>query len=218
MNLHFLPTLVGGIANPGIGVLVFLRKKNELNKIFLFLCILIGLWNIHEFGLYIAPAPLFAVYWARVFGLGLMMIPPVFLHFTMNFIGLRTSSVRWTVLASYLVALVFVIFFWTGLLVKEYFYVISQYFPRPTRIYSIYIIFFITVAGYSISKILLKCRKTHEKSEQIRYRHLLVAVLLAIGIGATNFLVSFGVTMYPIGYAGGIAFTSIVAWTLIRHY
>jgi len=217
MNLHFFPPLLGGIANPVLGVLVFLRNKNVLNKIFMLLCIVIGLWNIHEFGLYIAPDPLFAMYWARVFGLGLMLIPPVFLHFVMTFTGDKTKRAKWIVFGSYLIGLAFVILFWTGLLVKDYFYVISQYFPRPTTIYNLYIVFFMFVAGYGISRILAKYQEDDQNFQRIKYKIFLIGVFLAVGIGMTNFLVSFGLRMYPIGHLGGITFTSIVAWILVRH-
>lgn len=217
MKLHFLPPLLGGIVNPILGGLVFLRKKSELNKIFMLLCVVIGLWNIHEFGLYIAPHRLFAMYWARVFGLGLMLIPAVFLHFVMTFTGDKSKRAKWMVSGSYLIGLTFVILFWTGFLVSDYFYVICQYFPRPTRIYNLYIIFFMLVAGYGILRIFIKYQKTDQNLQRIQYRFFLIAVLLAVGIGTTNFLLSFGVRMYPIGHFGGITFTSIVAWILIKY-
>jgi len=217
MNLHSIPPLLGGITNPILGVLVFLRKKSELNKVFMLLCVVIGLWNIHEFGLYIAPDPLFAEYWARVFGLGLMLIPPVFLHFVRTFTGDNSQRVKWLVYGSYLVGLAFVIVFWTGFLVKDYFYVISQYFPRPTKIYNLYILFFTLVVGYGMSRIFIEYRKSDQNLKRTQLRFLLIALLLAVGIGMTNFLVSFGVIIYPIGHLGGITFTSIVAWILLRH-
>ena len=218
MNPHSLLPLLGGIANPILGVLVFLRKKSELNKIFMFLCVLIGLWNIHEFGLYIAPHRLFAIYWARIFGLGLMLIPPVFFHFVMTFTGDNTKKAKWIVFGSYLIGLTFVILFWTGLLVNDYFYVICQYFPRPTKIYNLYIIFFMFVAGYSILRIFIKYQKSEQNLQRMQYKFFLMGVLLAVGIGMTNFLVSFGLRIYPIGHLGGIIFTSIVAWTLIEYF
>jgi hypothetical protein len=217
MNLHSFPPLLGGMANPVLGVLVFLRNKNVLNKIFMLLCILIGLWNIHEFGLYIAPDPVFAMYWARVFGLGLMLIPPVFLHFVITFTGDKTKISKWIVFGSYLIGLAFVILFWTGLLVNDYFYVISHYFPRPTRIYDLYIVFFMFVTGYGISRILTKYQEDDQNFQRIKYKIFLIGVFLAVGIGMTNFLMSFGLRMYPIGHLGGITFTSIVAWILVRH-
>jgi len=217
MNLHSLPPLLGGMANPILGVLIFLRNKSLLNRIFMLLCFLIGLWNIHEFGLYIAPNPQFAMYWARVFGLGLMLIPPVFLNFVMAFTGDNSKAGKWIVSGSYLIGLAFLILFWAGLLVSDYFYVVSQYFPRPTRIYNLYIIFFILVAGYGISKIFIQYRKANQNLERAGYRLFLIGILLALGIGMTNFLVSFGLVIYPIGHLGGITFTSIVAWVLTKY-
>lgn len=218
MNIHSFPPLLGGIANPVLGLLVFLRRKSEINRIFMLLCVTIGIWNIHEFGLYIAPGATFAVYWARIFGLGLMLIPPVFLHFVVTFTGDNTKKAKWIVTGSYLIGFVFVSLFWTGLLVKDYFYVISQYFPQPTKIYNLYIIFFMLVTGYGILKILVKYQKTDQSLQRIQYRLFLIAVLLAAGIGTTNFLLSFGVKMYPIGHFGGITFTSIMAWILVKYY
>ncbi|NIM02937.1 hypothetical protein GTN66_02135 [bacterium] len=218
MNIHSFPPLFGGIANPTLGVLVFLRRKSEVNRIFMLLCLTIGVWNIHEFGLYIAPDALFAVYWARIFGLGLMLIPPVFLHFVMTFVGDNTRRAKLIVSGSYLIGLTFVILFWTGLLVNDYFYVISQYFPRPTKIYNIYIMFFMLATGYGILKIFVKYQKTVQNLQRIQYRFFLIAILLAVGIGMTNFLLSWGVRMYPIGHLGGITFTSIMAWILVKYY
>ncbi len=182
------------------------------------LCLTIGIWNIHEFGLYIAPGATFAMYWARIFGLGLMMIPPVFLHFVVIFIGDNTKNAKWIVSGSYLIGLAFALLFWTGLLVRDYFYVICQYFPQPTRIYNLYILFFMLVTGYGIVKIFVKYQRTDRNLQRTQYRLFLIAVLLAAGIGSTNFLLSFGVRMYPIGHLGGITFTGIVAWILVRYY
>jgi len=218
MNLYSIAPLIGGILNPILGLLVFSRKRSELNKIFMLLCIVIGVWNIHEFGLYIAPDQLFAMYWGRVFGLGLALIPAVFLHFVMVFTGDKTKRAKWIVSGSYLIGLAFVILFWTGLLVKDYFYVVSQYFPRPTRLYNLYIIFFMLTTAYGILRIFASYRKTNQSLERIQHKLLLIAILLAVGIGATNFLLSYGVRIYPIGYFGGITFTIIVAWILIKYY
>ena len=218
MNIHSFPPLLGGIANPVIGFFVFWRRKSELNKIFMGLCVAIGLWNIHEFGLYIAPDTTFAMYWARAFGLGLMLIPPVFLHFVVTFTGNNTKNAKWIVSGSYLIGFTFVILFWTGLLVKDYFYVICQYFPHPTKIYNLYIIFFMLVASYGILRIFIKYQKTAQNLQRIQCRLFLIAVLLAVAIGTTNFLLSFGVKMYPIGHFGGITFTSIMAWILVKYY
>jgi len=218
MNIHSFPPLLGGIANPILGLLVFLRRKSEINRIFMLLCVTIGIWNIHEFGLYIAPDALFAMYWARIFGLGLMLIPPVFLHFVLTLTGDNTRKAKWIVSGSYFIALTFVILFWTGLMVKDYFYVISQYFPRPTKIYDIYSAFFMLATGYGILRIFVKYQKTDQNLQRIQYRFFLIAVLLAAGIGMTNFLLSWGVRMYPIGHFGGITFTSIMAWTLVKYY
>ena len=217
MNVHSLPPLLGAIANPILGLFVFLRNRNGVNKVFMGLCLVVGLWNVHEFGLYIAPHRLFAIYWGRVFGLGLMLIPPVFLHFTMKFIGDKAKRTRWIISGGYLIAIVFVVFFWSGLLVKDYFFVVCQYFPRPTWVYNSYIIFFLTVATYGLIRIFLQYQKTGQSIQRIRYRFFLMAILLAVVIGTTNFLVSFGVRIYPIGHLGGITFTSITAWALARY-
>ncbi len=218
MNFHALPSFIGGIANFVLGIFVYCKgRENKVNKIFALLCSVIAFWNIHEYGLYIAPSKVFALSWAKIFGLGLMLIPAVFLHFTLVFVGNESKKNRLLLYVAYMLSLVFILLFWTGHLVDDYFYVTCQYFPRPTWIYKLYMMNFLVIVGYAFSRILAKYKKTESNFQVKHLKFILLGAFLGVVIGMTNFLLSLGMKFYPVGHLGGITFTSIVSYAIIKY-
>jgi len=218
MSLITLPVIINAVGNLGLGLFVYTRdKKNDLYRTFLFFCLVLTVWNINILGLIIAPNEHFAWYWAKIFGLGLLLSPAIVLHFVLVFTEYKGKFEKQMLYASYGFALVFSVLNLSGLFVSEFFKVGNKYFPRAGLMFQLFILNFIIFMGYAL---LLVFRKYREASSGIRRNQIayfLLAALFTALVGSTNFLLSFGIKIYPIGNMATIFFTSIVAYAIVKH-
>jgi signal transduction histidine kinase len=206
------------MGNLGLGLFVYMRnKKNDLYRTFLFMCLIFTVWNINILGLIIAPSEDFSWYWAKIFGVGLMLIPPGALRLILAFIEYRGKFEKQMLYASYGSALVFSILNLLGLFTTEFFKVGNQYFPRAGLIFELYMLNFILFIGDGLFLALRKYRETTSEIKRNQIAYFLVAALLTVLVGSTNFLPSFGIKIYPIGNINNMVFTGIVAYAIVRH-
>jgi len=218
MSIDTLPVIISAIGNLGLGLFVYTRnKKNELYRTFFFLGIILTVWNINILGLIIAPNEHFAWYWAKIFGLGLILSLPMVLRFILVFTEYKGKFEKQMLYASYGAALVFSILNFSGLFVNEFFRVGNKYFPRAGLMFQLYILNFILFMGYALLLLFRKYRETPSGFKRNQIAYFLVAILPTTLIASTNFLPSLGIKIYPIGNMATIIFTSIVAYAIVKH-
>jgi len=218
MSLISLPVIISAVGNLALGLFVYTRnKKNELYRAFLFLCLILTVWNINILGLIIAPNEHFAWYWAKIFGIGLVLIPPGALRLILAFTGYRGKLEKQMLHVSYGFALVFSILNLSGLFAGEFFKAGNQYFPSAGIMFQLYILNFILFIGYAMLLVLRKYRQTTSGIKRNQIAYFLAAALFTALIGSTNFLPSLGIKIYPIGNMAAIIFTSIVAYAIVKH-
>jgi len=210
--------IISAVGNLVLGLFVYTRdKKNDLFRRFLFMCLIFTIWNINLLGLIIAPSEGFAWYWAKIFSLGLILSPPISLHFVLIFTGYKARLEKRMLYASYGVALVFSVLNLSGLFVREFFKVGSQYFPRAGLIFELFIVNFVLFVAYSLSLVFRKWKQTTSRVKRNQIGYFLLASFLIVIVGSTNFLQSFKIIIYPIGNMATIIFTSIVAYAIVKH-
>ncbi len=218
MDVISLPVIISAVGNLGLGFFVHTRnKKNELYRAFCFLCLVLTVWNINILGLIIAPNEYFAWYWAKIFAVGLVLIPPAVLRLIVIFTEYRGKFERRMLYTSYGFALVFGLLNLSGLFVGEFFVVSNQYFPRAGLIFQLFILNFVLFVGYALLLVLRKYRETTAGTKRNQVAYFLVASSFTVLVGSTNFLPSFGIRIYPIGNTATIVFTSIVAYAIVKH-
>lgn len=218
MSLNTLPVIISALGNLGLGLFVYTRnKKSDLYRTFLFLCLILTVWNINILGLIIAPNEHFAWYWAKIFALGLVLSPPILLHFVLVFTEYRRKFEKRMLYISYAVALVFSILNLSGLFVSEFFEVGNKYFPRAGLMFQLFILNLILFVGYALLLVFRKYRETSSGIKRNQIAYFLMAALFTTLTGSTNFLLSFGIKIYPIGNMAAIIFTSIVAYAIVKH-
>ena len=218
MSPATLPVMISAMGNLGLGLFVYTRdKKNELYRIFLFLCLILTVWNTNILGLIIAPNENFAWYWSKIFGLGLLLGPAIVLHFVLVFTEYRGKFERQMLYASYGVALVFSVLKLSGLFVSGFFKVGDEYFPRAGLIFQLFILNFIIFMGYALLLVFRKYKQTTSGIKRNQIAYFLVAALLTLLISSTNFLLSLGIRIYPVGNMATIIFTGVVAYAIVKH-
>ncbi|NIM02938.1 GAF domain-containing protein [bacterium] len=218
MSLNTLPVIISAVGNLALGLFVYTRnKKNELYRAFLFLCLILTVWNINILGLIIAPTKVFAWYWAKIFAIGLVLVPPAALRLILAFTEYRGKFEKQMLYVSYGFALFFSILNLSGLFVSEFFKVGNQYFPRAGLMFQLYILNFILFIGYSMLLVFRKYNQTISGIKRNQISYFLMAALFTALVGSTNFLPSFEVKIYPLGNMATIIFTSIVAYAIVKH-
>ncbi len=218
MSLNSVPVIINAVGNLGLGLFVYTRdKKNDLYRAFLSLCLILTVWNINLLGLIIAPTEHFAWYWSKIFGLGLVLTPPIFLHFVLVFTEYKGKFEKQILYASYGFALVFSVLKLSGFFVSEFFKVGNEYFPRAGLIFQLYMLNFILFIGYALLLMFRKYRETPSGIKRNQIRYFLMAALFTVLVGSTNFLLSLGIKIYPLGNMATIFFTSIVAYAIVKH-
>ncbi|MFB0526936.1 MAG: ATP-binding protein [bacterium] len=218
MSLTALPVIISAVGNLGLGLFVYTRnKKNDLYRAFFSLCLILTVWSTNILGLIIAPTEHFAWYWAKIFAIGLVLIPPGALRLMLAFTEYRGKSEKQMLYASYGFALVFSILNLSGLFVSEFFKVGSKYFPRAGLMFQLFILNFILFMSYALFLVFRKYRETTSGIKRNQIAYFLVAASLTVLVGSTNFLPSFGIKIYPIGNINNIVFTSIVAYAIVKH-
>ena len=218
MSLTALPVIISAMGTLGLGFFVYTRdKKKELYRTFLFLCLILTVWNINILGLIIAPNEHFAWYWAKIFAIGLVLIPPGVLRLILAFTEYKGKFERQMLYVSYGVALLFSILNLSGLFVNEFFKVGNKYFPRAGLMFQLYILNFVLFIGYALLLVFRKYRETASGIKRNQIGYFLVAGLLTVLVGSTNFLPSLGIKIYPIGNMATIILTGIFGYAIVKH-
>ncbi len=218
MNLSFLPIVISGIGSFVLGLFVLSKdKKNSINRVFFLFCVAILGWSFNTLGLIIAPNKNFVVFWTRVFGAWVILIPATFLHFVLVFIEEKTEKKGKLLYGIYGISLIFIIFNWTGYFIEDFIEIGNQYFPRSGLVYQIYTFNFIITTGYGLFRMFKKQREVTLSFERNQIKYLLIASLFAIIMGSLIFLPSFGIGIYPIWNLAGIVFTGIVAYAIVKY-
>jgi len=218
MSISTLPVIISAVGNLGLGLFVYTRnKKNDLYRAFFSLCLILTVWSTNILGLIIAPNEHFAWYWAKIFAIGLVLIPPGVLRLMLAFTEYRGKFEKRMLYASYGVALVFSVLNLSGVFVSEFLKVGNKYFPRAGLMFQLFILNFMLFIGYALLLVFRKYKQTSSGIKRNQIAYFLVAASLTVLVGSTNFLPSFGIKIYPIGNINNIVFTSIVAYAIVKH-
>ncbi|MEW6096811.1 MAG: ATP-binding protein [bacterium] len=218
LNPHSLPLIIGTIANFSLGSFVYLKdRKNIIYKTFFLLTLSFAFWHFHLFGLSFAPNKIFAMHWADIFGLGLMFLPATALHFTLAFTKRIDKKRMYIIYGVYMISLFFYFLHWTKFYTTDYIKTMTTFVPKLGVGYQIYMGYFGLSMLYIIFEVFKKYSSTATSLEKVQMKYFFIAILLAILIGSTNFLLAFGLKIYPIGNFATIVFTSIIAYAIVRH-
>jgi signal transduction histidine kinase len=203
-----------------LGIFVYLKdRKNIIYKTFFLLTLSFAFWHLHLLGLYFAPNKVFARHWADIFGVGLMFIPATALHFTLAFIKKIDEKRIYMhiIYVAYIISLFFYFLHWTKFYSPDYIKTITTFVPKLGIGYQLYMGYFSLSMLYIIIEVFRKYRSTTTSLEKAQIKYFFTATSLAILIGSTNFLLTFGLKIYPIGNFATIVFTSIITYAIVRH-
>jgi two-component system nitrogen regulation sensor histidine kinase GlnL len=192
-------------------------KKNRANQTFALMSLTLVLWNMDIFSLDYAATPAQALFWSRLFRVGMVLMPPTFLHCAVVFTDTKARWLRPALLVSYAIGIVLVAANSFDMLVSRVEWVRWGYYPRPQPLYSLHTASFAGNAILSLGLLTYAYRHGGSARVRLQARFLLLALAIATPLGATNLLAVYGTPIYPLGSLGSVAYAGVVAYGMVRY-
>lgn len=216
MNIYSIPPLISAIAFLSLGIFVFLNNAiSKYNTAFILNCFVTFWWQFCWFVLFNAKDPLYASILVKIGYSGIIFIPITFWHFYVSF--LDEKRIFKSVAYSYFVGFLFLIILWGSDLFINNFYQYSWgYYPRANFLHLTFLVFlfYLDIKCFILLITALKKSEFSLKSQHIRY---LILSLIFYNLAATDFLVNYGVDLYPFGFIPIMITLGIIAYSITRY-
>jgi PAS domain S-box-containing protein len=217
-NALALQTLVVALGVATLGIFALIREQgSHVSVVYFILSLSIGVWLFGFSWMYSAIEVNLAMWWGKVAYVGIAFIPAAVYNFSALILQ-DYDKVRKRVLVVWVVSAVFISLIITTDIQFSSLYRYPWGFYPKSNITSIpFIVFFLVVMIVALRGIWTAFhRATRGSLQYLRARTLLLAFGFGY-IGALDFIISFGVSWYPIGYAAILVFTLISTWSILRY-
>ncbi|MFA4890049.1 MAG: ATP-binding protein [Candidatus Paceibacterota bacterium] len=198
IKIFVLGTILAGFSNLFFGLIIYFKnKKEKQNIIFLLLELSIVLW-LFSYAIWLAKDnEVSALFWSRMLNLGATLIPVLFLHWVVAFLGLVRKKF---LIFAYISTIIFSFFSFSSFYIQKVKEVsIFSYWPQAGWLYSIFLATFVIYFGYGFILLygFIKDKSNNkERILQIKYIFL-GSIISAIG-GIFNFPLMYGVPLMPL--------------------
>jgi len=219
MIVHAFFPILAAIYFLAVAFFVYSKQKTDRGvRRFVLMLICVSLWNIDLAGIRAAPYAEFAELWGKIFRIGLLFIPPTFLHFALVYSNPKgmPSPQRLVLIASYCGSIFFSIINWTPYFTRDAKLYSFGYSVQSGPVYPYFIGMFLFCVFLAITFILRNYfRVDSYQRHQIKYFFL--AMSIGFIIGSMNFLPMLGVEIYPFGTIAIIVSLSVMSYSIVKH-
>jgi PAS domain S-box-containing protein len=217
LNPHSLVPLLAFAINLCVGAFVYSRdKKRNLYRVFALWNIVLALHNLLIFGLYVAPNPTFAKVWSQITGPGYYLIPATSFHFVLVFTKSKSDLKKIVLFATYCIGVALSIFPLVPPFENEYTKIGIKYFPKGNLPYTVSMIILVVVCTGAVLQVLYAFLRASSRHERSQYKYLLFAGAVALIIGSANYLVAYGVDVYPASSLAFLIYALILAYAILK--
>jgi signal transduction histidine kinase len=175
------------------------------------------IWNMDIFSLGYSQSADQALFWSRLFRVGMVLMPPAILHLAIVFSNSRVKWVRTALALSYVIAIGLIIANSFDLLVSHVERFSWGYYPRPRSLYSVHTTLFVADAILAFGVFGHAYRHSPSARVRMQARFWLLGLAIAAVPGSTNLLAVYGVPIYPMGSLGTAAYAGVVAYAIVQH-
>lgn len=217
-GFHWLVPLFAALASCGLGVFVYSQDRhNDIHRVFGLMSATLCFWNLDIFSLQYASAASDALNWSRLGRVGMLLMPPTFLHFAIVFSSSPSRRFFAFLVAGYAIASFLIVANSLDLLVLEVQRYTWGFYPRPRPLYAIHSALFVTNALLAFLLLSRRYRSSASARWRLQARFWMVGLALAGLLGSTNLLAVYGIPIYPLGSLASVAFSALVAYAIVEH-
>lgn len=218
MTYHWLIPLLAAFANLALGLIVYRAKSaTSQGRVFAQLSLLLVLWNLNFFILYFVSDAAAAFDMTRIFRMSANFVPVAILHLVISFRSTRPRSWYRFLVADYLIASMLGIATLLDLVVTKLHPFAWGYYSVSGPLYGAFTILVLMNFGAALTLAVHDYRTSTEPRAVVQVRFWLLGMLVALPLGLTNLLPTYGVPIYPLGSLGNVVWAGVVAYAIVRH-
>lgn len=212
-----LTAFLNAITSFILGVLVYLSdRKAPANKYFALFALSVAFWSGGYFFWQIARDYDIALLWVRLFMAGAILIPILYLHFVIVFLGINHLS-KVLLILGYVSVPFFLFFdFFTDKFIRNLSPKLSfDFWPNPGVIFHPYLLMFCGFTLYSWY-LLWTSYRTTEVVRKAQINYIFIGTVIGFVGGSTNFFLWYDIPVLPIGNFFVIVYVGMTAWAVVK--
>ncbi len=218
LNFFAFPPLIASLATILLGISVLIHERlSRLSITFFILTITIFLWLFSVFWLFSSTSETVANFWINIVYCGVCFIPAANFQHSRNMAEILKKnflsvSFCWITSAFFL----FLVFS-TDLFINGTYHFQWGYYAKFGKLGALFLFYFFSVSLGSFLLFIDKYKKTAANTiSKKRLKNSILAVLMA-NLGAIDFMGSYGLTVYPIGYLPILLTIIIITYTIWQY-
>lgn len=216
-TIHAISSMLVGSAISVLGWYFLIRERgSRIAVVFWAFTLSISVWLMSFGAVYASLREPQAIFWMRIAQIGVTFIPAAMLALVLTIVR-RSHQYRTLIRASIAVSAFFCMgALFTDLHFKGVYHYSWGYYPRYAFLGAVYLAYFLVIMIYVVRLYWVEYRR----STNDRHKKRLKGLLIAIGISyfaSVDFLVAFGVPVYPFGYVFMIPFLFITAGVSLKY-
>lgn len=219
IHLPGIASMVAAIASLALAVVVYRRAPDRtLGRVFAVLATTLFFWNLNFVVLYSVRTYSTAALLSWIFRTGAVFLLPAILHLCLVLPG-RALSRQWRMALAldYALAAVLAALNLFGLLVTRLASFEWGYYSIGSSYYNLFPLLVGANSGIAILVLIHEYATTTEARMRLQLKFWLFGIAVALPLGLTNLLPSYGVPSYPLGNLGSAAWAAIVAYAIVRY-
>lgn len=214
ITFHAIPLLLASFLVFICGAWVVRSNPTAVtNRTFGLLSLGVCIWLVSMSMLYSTTDDDDATFWVKGIYLGIMYIPAVVYHFCVR---LHRNTGDKLILVNYLLGTVFLCTLATPYLVNGHYSYFWGLYPKAGLLHPLFLVYFFSVSGLALRELYL----SSETSGAIVPHKVPRTIFWAFVVGylaSVDFMPSYGLAIYPIGYLLLVLWVSIVSYAFVKH-
>jgi len=215
LSFYSISALFNGLTSIVLLPILFFKKpKSTESNLFLLFLLAVIEWSIFYLAWLITPNASLAEYLARTCMIGVIFMPPIFLHFVASLTGTKINKAL--LVANYLLSIVFISTVYSSLYLGGMKSIIGiSLWPIPRAVFPLTVLHFVVVYLYTH---VLMWRKIKSSSGLIRNQiiYVFIGTLLGGLAGATNYL-SWYTSIPPFLNIFTSIYVIMVTYAIVKH-
>ncbi|MFO0774264.1 MAG: ATP-binding protein [Nitrospiraceae bacterium] len=217
MNSFALSGLLTGISSSVLALVVYFKAPKHMpNRMWVLFSLAVTMWGLGSYRIALATTPDAALTWWKLTHIGIILIPPLFLHFICLFLNIQRQRM---IAAMYGLAAFFIVTtFATTWMIRDMRLVFGSFYydSPPGPLYPLFVLcFFATIFYAHIEMYRAYKLASGQKRDQLRYFFL--ATACGFSGGSTAFLPVFGWDIYPILNFTVPLYPVIMSYAIVRY-
>ncbi|MDZ7611997.1 MAG: ATP-binding protein [Candidatus Moranbacteria bacterium] len=219
INIYNFFPLLSSILFLILGVLVLIKdRKSKTNIAFLFVCISTFIWQFSWFLLFPTRDAASASLLIKIGWVGIILIPVSFYNFATFFLGIRNSLNRIFLIIVHMTAVAFLYFLlFSNFFIDGYHNFFWGLYPKAGMLHPFFLLFLlIIIVRIFYLFFLYYSSQSLAKLKVYQLKFLLIAVTFYI-LSSVDFLINYGIEIYPFGFIFILIFLAIISYAIVRH-